>query len=116
MHELSVAASVLEIARRHAAGHRVTKVVVKIGHLRQVVPSALAFSFEIVAQGTSLEGAALEIQTVGAVGACRRCGAESQLASFPLQCAACGAPNPRIVAGDELVVESLDLEEADNGA
>jgi hydrogenase nickel incorporation protein HypA/HybF len=114
MHELSIAASVVEIAQRHAAGRRVSRVVVKVGHLRQVVPSALAFSFELVAQGTPLEGAALQIEAVPAVGACRRCGAQSHLQSFPLQCAACGALDLQITAGQELVVESLDLEEAES--
>ena len=59
MHELSIAESVVQIAGRHANGRRVTKVCLKVGHLRQVVPSALAFSFELVAQGTSVEGAEL---------------------------------------------------------
>lgn len=116
MHELSIAASVVEIALRHAAGRRVTRVQVKVGHLRQVVPSALAFSFEIVAQGTPAEGAALELETAPAIGRCRRCQAESHLREFPLQCAACGGFDLEIVAGDELLVESLDVEEADVGA
>ena len=117
MHELSIAASIVEIAGRHAAGRRVAKVTVKVGHLRQVVPSALAFSFEVVAAGTPVEGARLEIEAVPAVGACRRCGAQSHLPAFPLQCQACGAFDLRIVAGEELVVESLELEEeAGSGA
>ncbi len=50
MHELSIAASIVEIACRHAKGRRVTRIQVKAGHLRQVVPTALSFSFELVAQ------------------------------------------------------------------
>ena len=49
MHELAIAESIVQIASRHAKGRRVTKVQLKVGHLRQVVPSALAFSFELVA-------------------------------------------------------------------
>lgn len=116
MHELSIAASVLDIALRHGAGRRVTRVGIKVGHLRQVVPSALAFSFEVVAQGTPAEGAALELETVPALGVCRRCRAESRLRVFPLQCAACGGFDLEIVAGEELIVESLDVEEVDVGA
>src|SRR5437764_15169832 len=81
MHELSIAASVVEIAGRHAAGRRVTQVTVKVGHLRQVVPSALAFSFEVVAEGTPVEGAELEIEAVPAIGVCRRGGVERDLAA-----------------------------------
>jgi hydrogenase nickel incorporation protein HypA/HybF len=116
MHELAIASSVVEIARRHAAGRQVTKVELKVGHLRQVVPSALAFSFELVAQGTEVEGAELEMRAVPAVGACRRCGNETELQAFPLQCGSCGGFDLEIVAGEELEVESLDLEEVAIGA
>src|SRR2546423_13793716 len=99
MHELSIAASIVEIAGRHAAGRRVAKVTVKVGHLRQVVPSALAFSFEVLAQGTPVEGAELEIEAGPPIGAWRRCGGESPLPAVPLPCPAGGAGYPRVVAG-----------------
>jgi hydrogenase nickel incorporation protein HypA/HybF len=111
LHELAVADSVVQIASRHANGRRVTKVYLRVGHLRQVVPSALAFSFELVAQGTPVEGAELEMEEIPAIGLCRKCGAESHLESFPLQCTACGSPNLELTAGEELYVESLEMEE-----
>jgi len=89
----------------------VTKVYLKVGHLRQVVPSALAFSFELVAQGTPVEGAELEVQHIPAAGLCRDCGKESRLESFPLQCRACGGFDLEILQGEELFVESLEMEE-----
>ena len=111
MHELSIAESIIGIAERHAAGRRVTKVQVKVGHLRQVVPSALAFSFELVAEGTPVEGADLELEEVPAVGLCRDCEAESQLVNFPFQCRTCGGFDLEVLRGEELLVESLELEE-----
>jgi hydrogenase nickel incorporation protein HypA/HybF len=111
LHELAIAESVVRIADRHADGRWVTKVYLKVGHLRQVVPSALAFSFELVAQGTSVEGAELEIKEVPATGKCRACEAESRLESFPLQCGTCGGFDLELIAGEELYVESLEMEE-----
>ncbi len=111
MHELSLAASVVEIALRHAAGRRVTRVALEVGALRQAVPSALTFSFELVAQGTLAEGAALDILAIPAKGECRRCGVVGELHEFPLACPACGAFDLNIVAGEELLVASLELEE-----
>ncbi len=111
MHELAIAESVVQIASRHAAGRRVTKVYLKVGHLRQVVPSALAFSFELVAQGTPVEGAELEMEEVPVSGRCRECGVESRLEGFPLHCGACGGFDLQILEGEELYVESLELEE-----
>ncbi|MDQ4128369.1 MAG: hydrogenase maturation nickel metallochaperone HypA [Actinomycetota bacterium] len=111
MHELSIAESVVRVASNHAGGRRVTKVYLKVGHLRQVVPSALTFSFELVAQGTPAEGAELELQQVPAAGVCKDCGEESRLAAFPLQCGSCYGYDLEIIEGEELLVESLELEE-----
>lgn len=111
MHELSIAASIVEVAARHADGRRVERVFVRVGHLRQVVPSALAFGFALVAQGTAVEGAELRIEAVPARGVCRACGAESELESFPLVCGACGGFDLELLAGEELYVESLEMEE-----
>jgi hydrogenase nickel incorporation protein HypA/HybF len=111
MHELAIAESLVAIAERHARGRRVTRVEVSAGHLRQVVPAALEFAFELVAQGTAAEGAALVIEEVPAAGRCRSCGAESRLDGFPLTCGACGGWDVEVTAGEELRVESLELEE-----
>jgi hydrogenase nickel incorporation protein HypA/HybF len=112
MHELSIAGALVEIVDRHAAGRRVTRVEVRVGHLRQVVPSALELAFELVARDTPAEGAELVLEHVGAAGVCRRCGTESELDAFPLVCAACGGWDLDIVRGEELAVDSLELEEA----
>jgi hydrogenase nickel incorporation protein HypA/HybF len=111
LHELSIAESVVQIASRHANGRRVTKVWLKVGHLRQVVPSALTFGFELVAEGTPVEGAELELENVPATGLCSDCGVESRLQSFPLQCGVCGGFDLELLSGEELFVESLELEE-----
>ncbi len=111
MHELSIAESIVQVASRHANGRRITKVQIKVGHMRQVVPSALTFSFELVAEGTPVEGAELEMEEVPATGRCRECEVESQLRTFPLQCQACGGFDLEILRGEELLVESLELEE-----
>jgi hydrogenase nickel incorporation protein HypA/HybF len=111
MHELSLAESVVSIAGRHAAGRPVARVELKVGHLRQVVPSALEFAFELLAQGTELEGAELVMEEVPAAGRCRACGTESELPGFPLRCGACGGLDLELLRGEELLVDALELEE-----
>ena len=112
MHELSIAESVVVIASRQADGRRVTKVQMKVGHLRQVVPSSLAFGFGLLAEGTPVEGAELEIEQVPVEGRCRGCGREGRIRGFPLRCEGCGGPDLEILKGEELIVDSLELEEA----
>ena len=59
MHELSIADAIVRIACAHAGERRIESVEVKVGHLRQVVPDALAFAFSLVGRGTVAEGAEL---------------------------------------------------------
>jgi hydrogenase nickel incorporation protein HypA/HybF len=111
MHELSIAEAVVDIALRHADGRPVRVVELKVGHLRQVVPSALEFAFELVAEGTLLEGAELRMEDVPAAGTCRTCGAETPLPDFPLCCRHCGGFDVEVTRGEELLVDSLELQE-----
>ena len=111
MHELAIAQSVVTIADRHADGRPVTSVQLKVGHLRQVVPSALTFAFQLVAEGTAVEGAELEIEVVPAAGVCRTCSADTILPDFPLCCGRCGGCDIEVTSGEELLVDSLELQE-----
>jgi len=105
MHELSVASAVLAVAREHAGDRRLAAVRVEVGHLRQVVPTALAFAFELLAPGVELE-----IVEVPARGSCGACGADTALPAFPLCCERCGSFDVTVVRGEELSVESLEVE------
>src|SRR4051812_28920464 len=107
MHELSIATAILDVAERHAAGRPLRAVEVRIGHLRQVVPSSLAFAFELLTEGA----VELRMEAVPAVGRCRACACESTLEAFPLCCAACGGLELELLSGEELQVTSLELEE-----
>ena len=106
MHELSIAGAIMAIARQHAGERQLVAVEVRVGHLRQVVPSALAFAFELVAPGV-----ALALEEVPAVVRCTSCGAESVDEAFPLACAACGGLDVEVVRGEELEVVAVELEE-----
>jgi hydrogenase nickel incorporation protein HypA/HybF len=111
MHELSIAEAIVRIACAHADGRRVTRVELKVGHLRQVVPSALEFAFGLVTEGTPAEGAELAMDVIPAAGVCRGCGTESELTGFPLRCESCGGIELEIVRGEELLVDALELED-----
>jgi hydrogenase nickel incorporation protein HypA/HybF len=111
VHELSVASAIVDTATRHADGRRVTSVQLRVGHLRQVVPESLAFYFGHVARGTPCEGARLEQEVVPAVLACDDCHHEWELDAAAFRCPLCGSARVRIARGDELEVESIEIEE-----
>jgi len=112
MHELSIAQAIVDIAQRHAAGRRVHRVGVRVGHLRQVVPDALQFAFELLVAGTELDGAELDIEEVPTQVRCRDCARISEVPDFPLICVACGSLDVEVCAGEELLVDELDVEDA----
>jgi hydrogenase nickel incorporation protein HypA/HybF len=111
VHELSIAEAVVAIAERHAAGRTVRRVELQVGYLRQVVPDALTFAFELITEGTRLAGAELAIEEVPARGRCRACGMQTTMRWFPLQCGHCGGLDVELVAGEELLVDALELDD-----
>jgi hydrogenase nickel incorporation protein HypA/HybF len=111
MHELSVSSAVLDTVLKHAAGRRVTAVTLRVGHLRQVVPDSLAFYFELVSRETLCEGARLEQELVPARLRCEGCAREWDPEDAWFRCTGCGGPG-EVIAGKELEVESIEVEEA----
>jgi hydrogenase nickel incorporation protein HypA/HybF len=121
VHELAVARAIAAAAERHAGGLRVTVVRVSVGRLRQVVPEYLGFYFEVAARETPCEGAELRCERVPALLRCSGCGAEWDPAPPParaedqlvvsFRCPDCENGDYRVVSGDELVVESIDVED-----
>jgi len=111
MHELAIADAVLSMALEQAVGRRRAHRHACVGHLRQIVPSALHFGFELVARETRAEGATLEIEHVPVAVWCDRCGEESGAAALPLLCARCGNMDVAVRRGDELLVEWIETEE-----
>jgi hydrogenase nickel incorporation protein HypA/HybF len=47
-----------------AKGRRVRRVTLEVGALSGIMPEAIAFCFDVVAAGTALEGATLDIRKV----------------------------------------------------
>src|SRR5262249_23112492 len=105
MHELAIADAVLSLVLEQAADRRVSKIGMRIGHLRQVVPSSLRFSFELLARDTPAHDAELEIEAVPVRVWCDRCDAESEPAAFPLACHRCRTTSVAIRNGNEMLVE-----------
>jgi hydrogenase nickel incorporation protein HypA/HybF len=111
MHELSIASAVVATAVKHAGGRRVTLVSLRLGVLRQVVPDALAFAFGLCARETACEGARLEWEVVPLALRCDACDRTSEVRRPPLRCPRCGSAAVAVVSGEELEVESIEVEE-----
>jgi hydrogenase nickel incorporation protein HypA/HybF len=111
VHELSVCEAIAGAVNRHAGGQPVTRVLVRIGHLRQVVPDALTFSWQMLTTGSELEGSVLEIESVPATVACKACGAQTTLDMPIVACSECFSRDVELLTGEEFAVVSLELAE-----
>ena len=108
MHELSLCQAIADTVVQHADGRPVSRVVVRIGHLRQVVPDALQFSWRVLTEGSALDGCELVIEHVAATVACSACQATTTLDSPLLACRACGSVSVDLLSGNEFLIVSLD--------
>jgi hydrogenase nickel incorporation protein HypA/HybF len=111
MHEMAIAEGILTVVLDAAQHHPVDRVRVKIGALHAVVPDSLRFSFELAADGTEAQDAALDIEEVPAVFHCRMCDTKSGLDGPSFHCHACGSPEITIISGEELTVEAVERED-----
>ena len=118
MHEASIALSLIEVAQdvlRENGGGRVSALTVRLGQWSAVVPEALHAAFPAAAQGTPLQGARLSITSVPGVGECPQHGPVTLELTRGLRCPVCGAPTPRLLQGDELELDEVEIREEDAG-
>lgn len=111
MHELGITRNVVAIASEAAKGRRVLKVTLEVGRLSGVMAEAIRFCFDTVAQGTALDGATLEIREIEGRARCQACGAVYALPTLFTACI-CGSRNCERLAGEELKIKTIELEEA----
>ena len=113
MHELSVCNALLgqleSIARDHP-GSLVSGIVLRIGPLSGVESDLLRRAWPLAAAGTVAAGADLAIEQAEVVVRCSECDAESIVRPNRLLCTRCGDFRTRIVSGDELILQRVELE------
>jgi hydrogenase nickel incorporation protein HypA/HybF len=117
VHELSICASIADIATRHAAGRPVSVINVRVGQLRQIVPDTLVYCWGLLCEDTSLEGSRIIVETVPARIRCRSCEQTADVGDLPVfACAGCGGIDVELVAGEEFLITSLELADTETGA
>ena len=109
VHELSVCEAIVGTTLKRAEGRHVQQVTVRIGHLRQVVPDALQFGWEILTESTELKGCELLIEQVPATVTCQDCGAETTLDLPILMCGSCESFDVTLLSGEEFLIVSMEV-------
>jgi hydrogenase nickel incorporation protein HypA/HybF len=113
MHELSITQSMVELALgegKKAGAKKIGKINLVIGEMSGVVDESVSFYFGFLSKDTIAEGATLEFKRVPMTTRCKDCGNEFTPKEFDWTCPKCKGAHLDVIAGDELRIESIEVE------
>ena len=114
MHEMSIAASMIELVHRYVpADARVLNVNVKAGPLRGIDPDTMEIAWRATTMDTEMEGSILHLEIPPWQLQCPQCQRQWESASLNTVCE-CGCDQPSFNGGDELLLMSIEVEDEDN--
>lgn len=114
MHEIGIAASVLDAVRVEMARHpgaQARVVGLRIGELAGVDPESLRFGFDVLVKDSDLDPLRLEVEYVPRLQRCLDCELEFAADRYTLECPGCRSLRGQCIAGDELDIAFIELEE-----
>jgi hydrogenase nickel incorporation protein HypA/HybF len=112
MHELSIAESLIDVARQHlppAAQPRT--ITVHAGPLRAIEPDAMEWAWRAATEKTEFASTKLDLVELPWRLHCLTCRRDWDADHMNAACA-CGSTNARPIGGDELQLMSMDVAEA----
>lgn len=108
MHELSITQSVVDAVSQRLPDTRIASIQLEIGKLSGIVADSVRFCFDLVVDGTPLEGARLDIDEPGGRAHCARCDSEFAIEdSIPL--CPCGSADVAVLDGQQLRIKSVEV-------
>lgn len=114
MHERSLVRALLkkvqQVADENVAG-RVLSIRVRIGEFSGVEPELVANAYYELIQDTRFSDTSLEVEQAPMEAVCDECGCNFRIEQFHFNCARCGSPYVEIRGGEELLLDSVTMEE-----
>ena len=113
MHELSIATELFKQVEKIIENEHLNKVIsitLKVGKLHQIVPEAFDFATEVITKGTKAEGVKIIHNEIPITIKCNQCRRENEVKDFYFICDKCGSSDVKIVSGNELIFESMEVE------
>ena len=113
MHEMSIAQSLIEIIQEEMIAHgaeSLKSVRLQVGQMSAVVPDSLSFCFEVVTDGTDLQGAELIMEVVPLKARCQACGRSFAVEAHVFVCPDCDGAKIDIIEGQELSIIEIEVD------
>lgn len=114
MHERALVQGLLEqvdALRRERVAQRVVSIRVSVGEFSGVELDLFRYAYDDLVAATPLFGAELELSRVPLRARCTPCGDDFAVVRFRFECPDCQGRDVRVVSGQELVLESIAIEE-----
>jgi hydrogenase nickel incorporation protein HypA/HybF len=115
MHEVAIVGALIEQVeeevRRSGIEGRVVRLELSIGRLSGVSTDSLRFAMELLAPGTVVESAQIDIRQPKAVCCCTACGGRTEIDDLLADCPRCASGEVTIEGGREMMLESIELED-----
>ncbi|MGQ9617637.1 MAG: hydrogenase maturation nickel metallochaperone HypA [Candidatus Aminicenantia bacterium] len=94
----------------YSQANRIIKIHIKIGEITGFNAESIKFYFSILSKGTIAENAVLEMEIVPSSARCLNCRKVYNIQEMVLICPYCGNLNSEIIAGKDVIIESLEVE------
>ena len=115
MHEISIVEALIEQVEKEIdrGGHqgRVARLDLVIGRLSGVSVDSVRFAFQMLAPGTVVQRAEIHVDQPRAACVCGVCGQRTEIEELIVQCPACRSDRIHIEGGNQLLLQSIELEE-----
>ncbi len=113
MHELAVTQNVLEIAvqkAKESGASKITGINLVIGEISGFAEDSVRFHFDILSRDTIASGANLKFERIPLLVRCRKCAHSFSPGQAAWVCPRCGEYDAELLAGQELYVDSIEVE------
>ena len=113
MHEMAITQSMVNLVLEEAGksnARKVKSINLVLGELSGVVGDCVEFYFSLMSKDTIAEGATIHFNTVPTQAKCRQCARVFEVKDSDWVCPECHSVSIELVAGNELFVESIEVE------
>lgn len=112
MHEVSIAANIIEIVNKELKKHHgecVESIHLQIGKLSGVVVESLRFALEVSQKDGILKNADITMEEMPAKAVCRACRHEFEAEDYFQVCPECGSFEIDLLSGREMYIKSIRI-------
>jgi hydrogenase nickel incorporation protein HypA/HybF len=113
MHELTITQNILELVLKQAGeagAKKIEKINLVIGEMTGVADRCVQFYFDLMSKDTPAQGATLSFTMVPLKAKCLNCGNIFKFEEDFSECPHCHQSKMEIISGNELFVESIEVE------